>query len=362
MNKSKVTVIAMGMIYGMLTLSCFLKKEEEYSFSERRKLAEKPSFSAESVLNRSYMKQAEEYVTDQFPGRDLWRGLKAGFALNVMQKSDTNGIYEKDGYLCSMEYPMDKVSVERAGTIFTGIYDKYLKETKTNVYFSIIPDKGYFLAGGKYLSMDYEYFLKEMYAQADFAESIPIHELLQLSDYYRTDTHWKQEQITDVAEKLAEAMGTKLSGEYETRTLGTPFYGVYYGQAALPMTPDEISYCTNEVLEECKAFDFENNREIPIYDISKADGRDPYEMFFGGNISLATIENPGANTDKELVVFGDSFARSLLPLMAEGYTKITLIDIRYLPSAYIGSYMTFSNQDVLFLYSTSVLNNSITLK
>ena len=137
---------------------------------------------------------------------------------------------------------------------------------------------------------------------------------------------------------------------------------MYYGQAALPMTPDEISYCTNEILEECKAFDFENNREIPIYDISKADGRDPYEMFFGGNISLATIENPSANTDKELVVFGDSFARSLLPLMAEGYTKITLIDIRYLPSAYIGSYMTFSNQDVLFLYSTSVLNNSITLK
>lgn len=362
MNKSKVTVIIIGMIYGMLTLACFLKEEKEYSLSERRKLAEKPVLSTESVLNGSYMKQAEEHVTDQFPGRDLWRGLKAGFALNVMQKSDTNGIYEKDGYLCSMEYPMDKESMERAGTIFTGIYDKYLKETKTNVYFSIIPDKGYFLSDDKYLSMDYDYFFEEMYAQADFAEPVPIHELLQFSDYYRTDSHWKQEEIIDVAEKLAEAMGIKISAEYETRTLETPFYGVYYGQAALPVTPDEISYCTNEVLERCKTFDFENNREISIYDISKADGRDPYEMFFGGNISLATIENSIANTDKELVVFGDSFARSLLPLMAEGYTKITMIDIRYLPCAYVGNHVTFSNQDVLFLYSTSVLNNSITLK
>ena len=362
MNKSKVTVIAIGIIYGMLTLTCFLKTDEEFSFSERRKLASKPVLSIESVLNGSYMKQAEEYVTDQFPNRDLWRGFKAGFALNMMQKSDTNGIYLEDGYLCSMEYPMNQESLERAGEVFSGIYEKYLKDTETNVYFSIIPDKGYFISGGKYLSMDYEYFLKEMYAQADFAESIPIHELLQLSDYYRTDTHWKQEQITDVAEKLAEAMGTKLSGEYETRTLGTPFYGVYYGQAALPMTPDEISYCTNEVLEKCKVYDYENNREIPIYDISKASGRDPYEMFYGGNISLATIENAGADTGKELVVFGDSFARSLLPLMTEGYAKITLIDIRYLPSAYVGNYVTFSDQDVLFLYSTSVLNNSITLK
>ena len=77
---------------------------------------------------------------------------------------------------------------------------------------------------------------------------------------------------------------------------------------------------------------------------------------------MATIENAGADTGKELVVFGDSFARSLLPLMTEGYAKITLIDIRYLPSAYVGNYVTFSDQDVLFLYSTSVLNNSITLK
>jgi len=51
-----------------------------------------------------------------------------------------------------------------------------------------------------------------------------------------------------------------------------------------------------------------------------------------------------------------------LPLLAESYAKITLIDIRYLPSAMVGNYVTFTNQDVLFLYSTSVLNNSITLK
>ncbi len=362
MNKSKVTVMVIGIIYGILALTCLLKEDEEYSFSERRMLAKPPKLSAESVLDGSYMKQAEEYVTDQFPGRDLWRSLKAGFSLNMMQKSDTNGIYEKDGYLCSMEYPMDEDSLVRAGEIFTGIYEKYLKESDVKVYFSIIPDKSCFLSEGKYLAMDYELFMKEMYAQAEFAKPVPIHEMLQLSDYYRTDTHWRQEEITDVAEALAEAMGARLTREYEVKTLETPFYGVYYGQAALPIAPDTVSYCTNEVLEQGKAFDYENNREIPIYDISKADGRDPYEMYLGGNISLATMENPDSDTGKELVVFGDSFARSLLPLMLEGYDKIILLDIRYLPSAYVGNYVTFTNQDVLFLYSTSVLNNSITLK
>ena len=96
--------------------------------------------------------------------------------------------------------------------------------------------------------------------------------------------------------------------------------------------------------------------------MSKVEGRDPYEMFLGGNISLLTIENKDALSSKELVVFGDSFSRSLVPLLAGSYQKITVMDIRYLSSSYVEKYIEFTNQDVLFLYSTSVLNNSITLK
>lgn len=362
MKKSKITVLILANVYAVLVLACFLWPKAEYSFSERRKLAELPVFTVESVLKGRYMQQAEEYVTDHFPFRDKWRSLKANVSLSILRKSDTNGIYEKDGYLCAMEYPMNKASIERAGELFKGIYHKYLMDKEVNVYCSVIPDKSCFLAEDKFLSMDYGYFMEKVYAQTEFAQPIPIHEMLELSDYYRTDTHWKQEEIADVARYLAEVMGTKLKQEYRVETLVSPFYGVYYGQAALSTEPDVISYCTNGILEDCKVFDYENNREILLYDLSKAEGRDPYEMFLGGNISLVTIDNPNAQTDKELVVFGDSFARSLLPLMAEGYAKITLVDIRYLPSAYIGNYFTFTNQDVLFMYSTSVLNNSITLK
>ena len=61
-----------------------------------------------------------------------------------------------------------------------------------------------------------------------------------------------------------------------------------------------------------------------------------------------TIENTESLSAKELIVFGDSFSRSLLPLLAESYQKITLVDIRYLPSEYIRNYVEFEGQDVLF--------------
>ena len=42
--------------------------------------------------------------------------------------------------------------------------------------------------------------------------------------------------------------------------------------------------------------------------------------------------------------------------------KITLIDIRYIRSDILEKFIEFKNQDVLFLYSTTVLNNGIILK
>ena len=78
--------------------------------------------------------------------------------------------------------------------------------------------------------------------------------------------------------------------------------------------------------------------------------------------SLLRIENPNSATERRLIVLRDSFAASLIPLLAESYREITLIDIRYLSPASLGKFVDFDAQDVLFLYSTSVLNDSSTIK
>ena len=72
------------------------------------------------------------------------------------------------------------------------------------------------------------------------------------------------------------------------------------------------------------------------------------EIFLGGSKSLISIENPNAKTDRELVMFRDSFGSSIAPLLAEDYAKITLVDIRYLPVERIGNYIDFKDQNVLF--------------
>jgi len=96
--------------------------------------------------------------------------------------------------------------------------------------------------------------------------------------------------------------------------------------------------------------------------MEKLSSRDLYDVFLSGPVSVLTVENPAANTDKELIVFRDSFGSSMVPLLIPGYAKVTLVDIRYLPADKLGEFVEFENQDVLFLYSTLVLNQSSMLK
>ena len=157
-------------------------------------------------------------------------------------------------------------------------------------------------------------------------------------------------------------MGVAVSGEYTQTTLDVPFYGVHCRQSDISVEPDSLIYLENDVLSECRVFDMETNSYSDVYNLELASGDDPYEIFLSGAKSLLTIENPNASTDRELVIFRDSFASSLAPLLAEGYAKITLVDIRYLMPELLGRFVEFHGQDILFLYSTLVINNSTIIK
>lgn len=361
--KNTVVVCAAALFFLGFFIWCLLKPADESSDSERRKLASMPAFSVGSVLSGKFMQDFEEYSMDQFPLRDSFRTIKASAAFYLFGQKDSGGIYVADGYASKLEYPMNKESLDYAAARFRRVYDRYLRDKKIKVYLSVIPDKNFFLAkqSGRPM-MDYDELVSYFREKTDFMQYIDIFDCLELEDYYRTDTHWRQERIVDVARTLAENMGVTLSGQYTEKLLDKPFYGVYHGQLALPLPAEKIYYLENSAISSCRVFDYESNGEISVYDMEKAQGRDPYEIFLSGPRSLQTITNPEAATDRRLIVFRDSFGSSLVPLLTEGYAEITLVDIRYLSSDMLGNYISFDNCDVLFLYSTLVLNNSATIK
>lgn len=334
----------------------------EVSLSERRQMTQWPDVAGSNLLNGSFMSKAEDAAMDQFPFRDTFRSVKANFLYRVMGKLDNNGIYIHDGSAAKLEYPLNELSVQNAINKFINIQDACLQGTRTKVYTCIIPDKNYYLARELgYPVLDYDR-MEQLLDEGFNVTDIEIYDLLTIESYYATDPHWTQGEIVPVAEYLAQQMGVPFSLEGATLHTGGVFSGAYTGQSAMNLATDELTYWDGGILANCKGYDLSTGTGIPVYDFAGAQSNDPYNFFLGGAAPLQVIENPDCPNNRELIIFRDSFGSSIAPLLAGSYSRITLVDLRYIHSSALKQYIKFSDQDVLFLYSTLILNQSSSLR
>ena len=381
----KIRAIGAAVVVGLwliLTGFTWFSPDQVYSFTERSYLDTFPELSVENILEKgdsSFMSEFNSYTLDQFPLRDTFRQLKALFHLYALNQSDNNDKYIHDGYIAEMALLNEKVFQKNLASM-QRIYEKYLKDAQgCNVYMAVIPDKNYYLAEPSgHMSLDYSKLFADVQANASWATHISLLDKLELSDFYRTDTHWRQEKLLDVAQKVANAMGVQGPREedFTVQKLEDTFYGVYYGQIALPVAGEDMFLLRSDVLDNCLvSYDgAEAVKGVYDWDRSKVELEarpnggynvygDMYEVFLSKESGKIVIENPSATTDRELVVFRDSFGRSFIPLLIQDYAKVTILDTRWIAggSYMLNNHITFENQDVLFLYSALVLN-SVELK
>ena len=366
-NKIQNIIISVSFLAVLIffAIGGIIAPDKEISYSERRKLASFPEFAIEKLLKKDssgngYFDSMEKYLLDHFLSRDEFRTLNVSFKKYGFMQKDIGGIYVLGDRIFKMDHVLNEKAVERSADVYLKVIEKYFSDNGANIYYTVLPDKNYYSAKKNgYPALDYGKMFDIMNEKLSGYSYIDITNLLSEDDYYRTDLHWEQQKITDVADALLSAMGEAGNidiADYEEKIFNV-FEGAYYGQAALPIEPDKLSYLTNSVLENCKIFDYEYNKYVPMYAEEKLGGVDSYDVFLHGARALMTIENPSAENEKELVIFRDSFGSSLAPLLAGEYSKITLIDIRYVSSANIGRFIKFSeNCDVLFMYNTGTLN------
>ena len=356
-NKIKNIIISIGflLIIFIAFIANIIDKDKEISISERRKLAQFPTITISEILNGNVMDKWEKYVEDQFIAREIFRGIKSLWSTKIFAQKDNNKLFEKDNAIYKMEYPLNENNVQKSAQKINEVYQKYLKNM--NVYYSIIPEKNYYLENDDHLKLDYDKLQEIMQQNLQELKYIDIRNGLELQDYYRTDLHWKQENLGEVVKIIQGNMKLdEMNATYEIQNKGE-FYGTYYGQLSTNVTPDNIYILTNEIINNCILYNYETNKKSSIY--TTTNSADKYDIFLSGAVSLISIENPNSKTEKELLLFRDSFGSSLAPLLVENYKKITLIDLRYISSSILENYIDFDEQDVLFLYSSVVLNQNI---
>ena len=202
-----VSLIFIILIVGMLAVNV-LKEDTVVSISERRKLEQFPEFTFANLTSGKFFEKFDKYVTDQFIERETFRKTKVLVEKDLFGKKDYNNIYVKDGVLIEQTYPLNEQSVISLTKKINNIKEKYLT-ANNKTYYTIVPDKNYFVNGDN-MRLDYEKLKSLMQDGLSWAEYIDIFDDLDLDSYYITDSHWKQEKLQKVVQKIAEKMDMNL--------------------------------------------------------------------------------------------------------------------------------------------------------
>ena len=299
-----------------------------------------PELNIKTIFNGDFFEEFNTYTVEQFPFREIFIKIKGLTTNKLFLKKEENGVFIQDGNFFEISSSINDKSIDYFLELVTKIKNNFSSENIKEE----IP------------KINYNELVKTINENLQDITYINIFNKLFLDSYYKTDIHWKQEKIGEVVKTIALHMNNEpIDIKYNKLTYDN-FYGALYGKIPNNEKPDTITYLIDENTINTKVFDYEKNQYYKVYEEQNLKNIDSYDIFLGGAKALLIMEN---------VIFRDSFGSSLTPLLLPYYKKITLVDLRYINSDYIinNNLIDFNNnQDILFIYGISIINNSFTLK
>ena len=346
-----VPLLAAGLIVCGLSAASFVQPDTEFSANENRYLQQAPTLTAKTLLSGGYTADAEDYLSDQIVLRDFWMG--AGSVLQrLCGARDINDVYiGRDGYYFA-KVTQDDFDTENYTDNLTYIAQLFEANADKNCRILLSPSPGTVLAdklpacAGLYDSDACYDALVSMMPQGTVIDARQA--LSQTEDpYYHTAHHWTTMGAYAAYTVWCEENGFDVC-EYELRQVSDSFRGTMYSKVLLPGSVYDDIYIAPDITIE--SMDCDGTVYDSLYDESKLQQKDQYEIFMGGNWSKVVIDT-GTDTGRSLLVIKDSFANSFLPFVTEYYDTITVLDLRYCRENV--SELAAGCTDILVLYELS---------
>ena len=175
--------------------------------------------------------------------------------------------------------------------------------------------------------------------------------------YYKTDHHLTSAGAYEMYKLFAESKGLSVSTEYDVE-IAEGFYGTAYSKGGFWLSePDNIELWHNKNLK-VKVEIIEPGKETvtsnSVFFKNQLENADKYPVFLDGNHSLVKLTNPDAKGGKLLIV-KDSFAHCFTGFLAEKYSEIYMVDMRYYRTPLTDLVTENDIPEVLYLYGTDNL-------
>lgn len=362
-KNAMITVGLLGLILLVFALADLVQKERLFSETENRILAGRPGYSAEQLFSGQFGKQYENYITDQFPGRDKWIRLKTQVDL-LLGKKELNGVYlGEENYLIEV-HPAEAYSAEQETEKAVSLKrltqewgaKVMLVPTADNILIDKLPSYAEYY--------DETRLLNEVRSQVGENNYVDVYSVLkehsQEEIYYRTDHHWTSLGAYYGYLAWTNALA-RIVYPYQQEgriTVSENFQGTLHSKILLNAVTDSIEYYTLTGKRPVKVFYDRiagqgGVERDSLYEEKYLETKNQYGFFLDDNHAFVEIQTDYHN-GKTLFVIKDSYANSMIPFLTSHYETIYVLDLRYFNGklfSLMEQYEPEYGMDVLVLYN-----------
>ena len=360
-----VVLLFIGIIV-VMQAAFWLLPRRLFSENEKRVLSEAPQIDAAGIADGSVFRSIESYLSDHFPGRELWVGANA-YLENAEGRGATEDIVRgTDDWLFTAPVSDDRETLwDNMQAITT-----FAEKQSVPVTMMAVPSAGA-VVSDKLPALHLPYPDADLLEEARRIAGNTLHWVDLYTDfcsaeqperlYYRTDHHWTTEGAYRAYCLMMEELGqSSIPRDDFTVEQITDFYGTSYSKSGLWLTePDTLELWTDSDIQAVTTV-YDANRADPVtregmFFREYLEDADKYPVFLSGNHARVHIET-NADSGKRLLVIKDSYAHALAPFLAEEYSTIDLIDLRYFKQQTISSWLEENPADeILLVYGLSSL-------
>lgn len=333
--RNKIEILLFLIFIAFFGLGYLVLEQREFSEMENRYLEQCPKFTWKGFVDGEFTEKFETYTADQILGKDVF--VKSNVAVNrVLGITEINQVYiGKEGYLIQDYQEPGEVLEDNIRYL-----QAFAEENpEIDMTFLIAPNVNEIYP--EYLPAYAETYSQELVIDrlqtslegrmtvVDVTEALREHKGEAL--YYKTDHHWTTLGAYYAYEELCRALELEPAPikQYQCLEVAEPFYGSLYSKVPLfEQESDSVELYRNPEGEYTVTVVGEQQTKDSMFDMEYVNRKDKYSVFFGGNYPLLVIESNSEN-DEKVLILKDSYANCMVPMLADHYGEIHMMDLRY---------------------------------
>lgn len=337
-----------------------LVPDRTMSEKENRELASRPGITLSNMTGGAFMEEYENYASDQFAGRDIWRSIKVSLSRLGGSRME-NGVYiGKDGQLFEDISVPDQGQMSENLEVLKGFRERH---ADIPVSMALVPDAACVLSESLPLFAAVEdqsqlisMVKNEMGDSVNWIDAVSVlnrHRSEKI--YYKTDCRWTSLGAFYVFQEAAPVLGIEedVSDDFVSYAVSNDFNGNLASKSGVFLDEEEqidIYVPTVGDSDVTVTYVDEARKTTSLYDSSKLETKDQYDVFLGEDCAVTDIKTVSTSSDRLLLV-KDSFADCFVQFLTPFYREIIVVDPRYCTNTVDEIMDTYRITDVLILYS-----------